>query len=74
MEFVLQPSVKLIRVSVNAGLGRAIQPVDGKPKLPLPSLASPGVAAEVSGDVLPGFEDFPLLHLRLQQASRITAP
>jgi hypothetical protein len=58
MELHLEPAVDLVLVGADAGLGRAVEAVDGKAEVLFPAAAGADVAAEVGGDLLPGIEDF----------------
>jgi len=62
VELHVEPAVDLVLVGHDAGLGRAVEAVDGKAELLLPAAAGPDVAAEVGGDVLPGLKDLSRVH------------
>ena len=61
-QLVMEPAVELVLVSEDAGLGRAVEPVDRKAVGALPHLAGADVAVKVGRDLLPGLENTPIVH------------
>jgi hypothetical protein len=62
LEFFLKPTVHFFFIGKDAGLWRAIEPVDGQAEFMLPTLAGLGGSVQVFGDLFPGFEDSGISH------------